>query len=109
MPSLEALLEVIAEVEPLERTLEAFPELSREELVGILLGAPTPPVKAKPSATVSKQKAAGKQLFIWTDGASRGNPGAASVGAVIQDENGKVLDRISRAIGRRTNNYAEYE
>jgi ribonuclease HI len=49
-----------------------------------------------------------KRLIIYTDGASSGNPGPASIGAVIQDGQGKVVTRISRGIGRATNNQAEY-
>ena len=43
------------------------------------------------------------------DGASRGNPGPAAVGAVLMGEDGKVLKEISEYIGEATNNYAEYE
>ena len=49
-----------------------------------------------------------KRLIIYTDGASSGNPGPASIGAVIRDGQGKVISRISRGIGRATNNQAEY-
>ena len=45
---------------------------------------------------------------IHTDGASRGNPGPASVGAVIYDESGRELHTVSQRIGRATNNEAEY-
>ncbi|MCH7835427.1 MAG: ribonuclease HI family protein [Chloroflexi bacterium] len=45
---------------------------------------------------------------IYTDGASRGNPGPASIGAVIYDESGRELHTVSRRIGRATNNEAEY-
>ncbi len=36
------------------------------------------------------------------------NPGPAAIGAAIKDEDGKSVARISRAIGRATNNQAEY-
>ena len=49
-----------------------------------------------------------KKAVIFTDGASRGNPGSAAVGAVIKDEQGKLISSISRRIGRTTNNQAEY-
>jgi ribonuclease HI len=48
------------------------------------------------------------RLIIYTDGASSGNPGPAAIGAVIQDGQGRVISRISRRIGRTTNNQAEY-
>ena len=42
------------------------------------------------------------------DGASRGNPGPASIGVVFQDEKGRSLKNISLKIGETTNNVAEY-
>jgi ribonuclease HI len=47
-------------------------------------------------------------LEIWTDGASRGNPGPASVGVVIGQIKGPVLCGYSETIGKVTNNVAEY-
>lgn len=48
-------------------------------------------------------------LVINADGACRGNPGPAAIGATIKDENGRLLASVSRAIGRTTNNQAEYQ
>ena len=50
-----------------------------------------------------------EKAIIYTDGASRGNPGPAAIGAVIKDGQGRVLGKISRRIGRTTNNQAEYQ
>lgn len=47
-------------------------------------------------------------LRIYTDGASRGNPGLASYGFTIQDKNGKFLYKEGKFIGETTNNVAEY-
>jgi len=49
-----------------------------------------------------------RPLILYCDGASRGNPGAAAIGAVILDANGAVLHTLSEAIGKATNNVAEY-
>lgn len=49
-----------------------------------------------------------KSMLIWVDGAARGNPGPAAISAVIKDEHGVTLARISRCIGKTTNNQAEY-
>jgi ribonuclease HI len=49
-----------------------------------------------------------KRLHIYTDGASRGNPGRAAIAFLILDERGKTLKAYSRAIGIATNNEAEY-
>ena len=48
-------------------------------------------------------------MVIFTDGASRGNPGPAAIGAVIKNEQGRLITSISQAIGRTTNNQAEYQ
>ena len=46
---------------------------------------------------------------MFTDGAARGNPGPAGAGAVLLDEQGRVLDRLGRFLGKQTNNVAEYQ
>jgi len=43
------------------------------------------------------------------DGGSRGNPGPAGYGAVIEDAEGQVVARLSEFLGHQTNNYAEYK
>ncbi|MCD6217715.1 2-C-methyl-D-erythritol 2,4-cyclodiphosphate synthase [bacterium] len=48
-------------------------------------------------------------LTIYTDGASRGNPGPSSAGAVILDSSGNTLKEISMFLGTMTNNQAEYQ
>jgi len=50
-----------------------------------------------------------RRLLIYTDGAARGNPGPAGLGAILRDaENGDVLAELARFLGVRTNNYAEW-
>ncbi|MCK4736481.1 MAG: reverse transcriptase-like protein, partial [Methanophagales archaeon] len=49
-----------------------------------------------------------KKLIIYTDGASRGNPGPAGIGIVICDGLGKVVKEYKEFIGNATNNIAEY-
>lgn len=49
-----------------------------------------------------------KKLTIYTDGASKGNPGDAGIGVVITDEDGSLLCEIGEYIGNATNNVAEY-
>ena len=46
--------------------------------------------------------------LVYADGASRGNPGPAAIGAVIFDDKNRERHRISEAIGQATNNVAEY-
>ena len=45
---------------------------------------------------------------LSTDGGSRGNPGPAAYGYVLESEDGHVLDARGEAIGVATNNVAEY-
>ena len=49
-----------------------------------------------------------KSLRLYTDGAARGNPGPAGLGAVIEDDQGLRLRGLCRYIGVATNNKAEY-
>jgi ribonuclease HI len=49
------------------------------------------------------------KVIINVDGAARGNPGPAAIGAVIKDETGSIVARLSRSIGVTTNNQAEYQ
>jgi ribonuclease H / adenosylcobalamin/alpha-ribazole phosphatase len=45
---------------------------------------------------------------LSTDGGSRGNPGPAAYGYVLETEDGTVLDARGETIGVATNNVAEY-
>jgi len=47
--------------------------------------------------------------IVYCDGASRGNPGPAAIGAVVYDESGREAHTVSRRLGRATNNEAEYQ
>ena len=49
-----------------------------------------------------------KKAIIYVDGASRGNPGPAAIGATVNDEQGRLIISISQRIGVTTNNQAEY-
>lgn len=49
-----------------------------------------------------------RRAVAYIDGASRGNPGPASIGVVFQNEKGASVKNISLRIGQTTNNVAEY-
>lgn len=49
-----------------------------------------------------------ERLYVYSDGASRGNPGHAAIGIVICGPGGKVLRECGQYIGQKTNNVAEY-
>jgi len=48
------------------------------------------------------------QLIIFTDGASRGNPGESSYGFSISDSGGNLVYQQGKYLGINTNNFAEY-
>lgn len=48
------------------------------------------------------------EITIYTDGASRGNPGKSSYGFVIFDKSGKEIFSEGKYLGIQTNNFAEY-
>lgn len=48
------------------------------------------------------------KIKVFTDGASRGNPGNAGIGIIIYDENDFILRTYKEYLGETTNNQAEY-
>ncbi len=49
------------------------------------------------------------RVRLRIDGGSRGNPGPSAIGVVLEDDDGRVLETVSRTIGVATNNAAEYQ
>ncbi len=50
-----------------------------------------------------------RRLLIYTDGAARGNPGPAGLGAILRDaQTGETLAELATYLGVRTNNVAEW-
>lgn len=50
----------------------------------------------------------GPRLILYTDGAARGNPGPAGIGALLVDEEGRTVATLAEGLGHATNNQAEY-
>ncbi|HOL22691.1 MAG TPA: ribonuclease HI family protein [bacterium] len=48
-----------------------------------------------------------KELTVYIDGASKGNPGKASIGLIIYSDK-TLLKKVGASIGEATNNVAEY-
>jgi ribonuclease HI len=48
------------------------------------------------------------RLIIYIDGASKGNPGRAGAGIWITNGEGRKISEVSRYLGHKTNNEAEY-
>ncbi len=49
-----------------------------------------------------------KKVIVYSDGASRGNPGRAASAFLIKNQEGKIVKAGARLIGTATNNVAEY-
>ncbi|HSX23650.1 MAG TPA: reverse transcriptase-like protein [Candidatus Saccharimonadales bacterium] len=61
------------------------------------------------SATKISQPALPKQVKMFADGGSRGNPGPSASGYVLLDMDDKVLTSHGEYLGITTNNQAEYQ
>lgn len=79
------------------------------------LGSQSPaqsPLPPRPPATElnepNDETTGPRRLRIFSDGASRGNPGPAGAGAVVLRTDGEVVARCGKFLGVRTNNFAEY-
>jgi ribonuclease HI len=57
---------------------------------------------------VTSEETSGQTLTLRTDGGSRGNPGHAAAGIVIERADRSVLAQGKRYLGVMTNNQAEY-
>jgi len=87
-----------------------------KEVIGTLASQKEEEPPQSPSQTTlwqSKEKTwkgglAGKVLQLFSDGASRGNPGEAGTGIAILDEKGNELVGTGQYLGQCTNNEAEY-
>ena len=49
-----------------------------------------------------------KEISLFVDGASRGNPGPAGIGVVLRDGGNRTFKEFGKFIGETTNNVAEY-
>ncbi len=60
-------------------------------------------------SSATRPRLFGKNLLkVYTDGASRGNPGLSGAGILITDQEGNVIKQHSEFLGVMTNNSAEY-
>lgn len=94
------LLELIYKNIDLNSLKTQEPSLTQERLESLFEGL---------KAILHRQKSKAGRLLIYTDGASRGNPGKSGIGVVICDKKHNVIEEVSRYIGETTNNVAEYK
>jgi len=86
-------------------------ELKDEAPAPVAVPAPSeyPDLPAASDLAECPLPAAGSPVLeIFTDGASRGNPGPAAIGVLFRQKDGPDLGVHCEAIGRATNNQAEY-
>jgi ribonuclease HI len=111
------ILRFIARHEPLERTLQNFPDLDRAQLTELLLGLAAGRAsrsraeagrRGAAPAPEPRRTGGDKELCLYTDGASRGNPGLAGAGIQIIDSAGEPVLERAVFLGEATNNVAEY-
>ncbi|MEE9559010.1 MAG: ribonuclease HI family protein [Candidatus Brocadiales bacterium] len=107
------LLELIHEGIDLASIMAKDPRVTRKRLkeffgkLGGLIGGVEPGMDTKKSVKPALRVSGHIQLY--TDGASRGNPGKSGIGVVVLDGEKNVLAEVSEYIGDATNNVAEYK
>lgn len=116
MPEQESdreVLQILAERLPEKVLLELLPAVEPERVRQLLAGL----AAVAPAAGFPQQQTIfpGRDLLpadsactLYTDGASRGNPGEAGAGAVLFGPDGAELAVCSLYLGQCTNNVAEY-
>ncbi len=106
------LLEAFSKHLSVERLMSDNPGLTREMLSALFMdaaGAVGHGVINRPVTTATApQRGGAGRLRMFTDGASRGNPGEAGIGVLIEDESGHIVKKLARYLGKATNNQAEY-
>jgi ribonuclease HI/probable phosphoglycerate mutase len=112
----DAILHRLAEVLDDGVLRQLFPDRTPAQIRRIMRNLPqdesdTPATDAPVSATASvdAQVPLTRRCRLFTDGASRGNPGQAGAGAVLLTDQGDELATCSAYLGSCTNNVAEYK
>lgn len=67
------------------------------------------PVHQAMEENVDKKSTISKELIMYADGGSRGNPGPSASGFVLMNESGDILVKKGVYLGITTNNQAEYQ
>lgn len=96
----------------LERRLaELFPKVrEREKFVAEILTTALDGRTPEEEEADNSGRMVGGTLHLFSDGGSRGNPGQAAIGYIIEDPvRGEVLKEHKERIGVETNNVAEYK
>ena len=88
------------------------------ESVAVFAGSVTAPMEfglpedggaARSGSGAAASRQLHAEVVIYTDGASKGNPGPSGAGGVILTPDGETIEEFREHLGRTTNNVAEYE
>jgi len=115
-------LQILLDTRSFSAVTEVVPGLTEDQLVDLLRAfLPQKSIsneaedkkncgqRLEPVPNVVPASGVGKKAILYTDGASRGNPGLAGAGFLVLDENDALLDEGRTFLGERTNNEAEYD
>lgn len=119
-PSLSSLLLVLEKKLTDQQLRDFFPDSSPlairkslhqgvKKLTGRSSGGSGPRTSRQQSLLPTTKPGPGGRLVLYTDGASRGNPGEAGAGIHILDDKGLEVHAAGCYLGRCTNNMAEYQ
>ncbi len=97
-----AVLESLAEGLSVEKVLERYPDWTADDVKRLLQ-------EVARFYPLDGSEVPKDTIFVYIDGASRGNPGEAGYGVVFLDAEGGTLRELSGYLGEATNNVAEYE
>ncbi|MCI5120900.1 MAG: reverse transcriptase-like protein [Candidatus Electrothrix sp. AUS4] len=119
MPDLDraSIATALGEQLPDSVLVKLFPNYPLVDIRAVLRGQqktahPTktkPPPAQQQSLFATSAAQATPTYTLFTDGASRGNPGEAGAGSVLLDADGQELAARSAYLGQCTNNVAEYK
>lgn len=115
----DAILHRLAEVLDDGVLRQLFPDHTPAQIRRIMCNLPqdesntpatvAPLTSVNATAPVDAQVPLTRRCRLFTDGASRGNPGQAGAGAVLLTDQGDELATCSAFLGSCTNNVAEYK
>jgi ribonuclease HI/probable phosphoglycerate mutase len=106
-----ALVKILAEKLPDSIFRDLFPDVPAKAVRDVLQGKKKTALPEPRQHSLFSEPAVDKGLGckLFTDGASRGNPGEAGAGIVLLDDSDRELAVRSSYLGRCTNNVAEYQ
>lgn len=117
LPNKETIARILADRLDDRVFSDLFPEHQVTTIRRILRGEPGTAVKTDERLAFSCHHADSQQIAstpvpykcrLFTDGASRGNPGLAGAGAILYNDQGKEMHSRFAFLGTCTNNVAEY-